>query len=73
MTSVLMNSTLLTQWRARLDSRRARKVRVGCPLPRRAEHAFTTIILYLNLFEWLLLNYPASQLQCSAEGTRVAF
>ena len=51
MTSVLMNSTLLTQWRARLDSRRARKVRVGCPLPRRAEHAFTKIILYLNLFE----------------------
>ena len=28
----------------------AREVRVGCPLPRRADHAFTTIILNLNLF-----------------------
>ena len=73
MASVLMNSTLVIQWCARFGSRRAREVRVGCPLPRRAEHAFATIILDLNVFEWLLLLHPASQLRCGAEDARGAF
>ena len=47
----------------------AREVRVGCPLPRRADHAFTTIILNLNLFE-LFFFCPASQLHFGAEGAQ---
>ena len=46
----------------------AREVRVGCPLPRRADHAFTTIILNLNLFWRFFLLCTASQLYCGAEG-----
>ena len=48
----------------------AREVRVGCPLPRRADHAFTTIILNLNLFWRFFLLCIASQLYCGAEGAQ---
>ena len=51
MTSVLMNITMEIQWRCRLGSRGRAKCALDAPLPMRAEHVFTTIILNLNLFE----------------------
>ena len=51
MTSVLMNITMEIQWRCRLGSRGRAKCALDAPLPMRADHVFTTIILNLNLFE----------------------
>ena len=51
---------------------RARTVEcaLDAPLPMRAEHVFTTIILNLNLFERFFFLCLASQLHFGAEGAQ---
>ena len=70
MTSMLMNITMEIQWRCRLGSRGRAKCALDAPLPMRAEHVFTTIILNLNLFERFFFLCLASQLHFGAEGAQ---
>ncbi len=68
MTSVTMKSTKEIQWRGRLGSRGGAKCALDAPLLGRAEHAFTTKILDLNIFGIL---FCLSQLGSSTAVLRV--
>ena len=70
MTSVTMKSTKEIQWRGRLGSRGGAKCALDAPLLGRAEHAFTTKILDLNIFGHSFLPLTARRLHCGAEGAQ---